>query len=254
MKTEAASPGKILNVDSYGIPVVDVYFSRTSRFSDRYPDFRKVLSYDENLRADQFHFEEIRQTYVISHGFLRVLLAARLGIHPPEVMIRKDARNKPFLEDNPLFFNLSHTRNAFAIAISPDFNIGIDLEKVNKGLDYGSVSGSCLNSSEQMYIEETQAELYDRFFFLWTRKEAYLKALGTGITSDLWKIRSFQHRESLRGGFAEDYVINAAGNGLFFYTDKISGYFLSIAAPGKIKIKTNLIDEGFCEEPDPLFF
>jgi 4'-phosphopantetheinyl transferase len=231
---------------------VELFFSETCRLEAKYDDFRNMLSHDELLRADQLHFEEMRHTYVISHGFLRLLLGRRLGMKPAEIIIRRDDRNKPYLNDYPLHFNLSHAKNAFAIAICPDFQIGIDLEKVNPYLDYGSVSGTVLNSREQMYVEEDRTELYDRFFLLWTRKEAYLKSVGTGITGDLWKIVSFQDHESLKTGFPEDRIAGPLHRNYYVYSEKILNYFLSIASPERIIIQTNIIDEANFEKPDPV--
>ncbi|MGE5406530.1 MAG: 4'-phosphopantetheinyl transferase family protein [Methanosarcina sp.] len=223
----------------------DVYFSETSALEARFDHFRSVLSADELLRADQLHFNEMRQTFVISHGLLRLILGKNLGMNPSDIIIQKDDRNKPYLKDHSLYFNLSHTKNAFAIAICRDFQIGIDLEEVNPDLDYASISGTVLNYTERMYVEENRAELYDRFFLLWTRKEAYLKGVGSGITCDLSKIASFQKRESLAMGFPEESIAGPSDKEFFVYSEKIMNYFISIASPGRIKIQTNIIDEAF---------
>lgn len=238
--------------DPFMSSTADLYFSETSWLMPMYSRFLNILPIDEQLQADRFHYQEIRQTYVISHGFLRLLLGWRTGMNPSEIIIRRDAKNKPFLKDNPVYFNLSHTKNAFVIALCPDFQIGIDCEIVNHGLDTKTMSGIVLDSREQLYVEENPAELHDRFFLLWTRKEAYLKAIGNGITCDMWKIRSFQKRESLKGSLMEDRIINPPYDDYFVYSEKISSYILSIAAPGRIKIQTHVIDEVYCEKEESL--
>ncbi|HEX2968421.1 MAG TPA: 4'-phosphopantetheinyl transferase superfamily protein [Bacteroidales bacterium] len=233
-------------------PKVSIYFSETSLFTSRFDDFRELLSYEENHRADQLQFETMRQTYIISHGLLRMLLGEMTGLNPAEINILKDGRNKPYIRNYLLHFNLSHTRNAFAIAICPDFPVGIDLENVNRDLDYSSIAEMCLNFREQMYVEENMAELCERFFLLWTRKEAYLKAVGTGITCDLRRIPSFQRFESPGSNFYEDMINIPPHDSYFVYSQKISDYFLSIATPGRIKIQTSIIDEAYCEKRYPV--
>lgn len=148
-----------------------------------------VLDAQERARADRFRFERHRRWFIRSHAALRRELAGRLGTAPEAVVLATTARGKPVLDGTPaiaLHFNLSHSDALACIALG-DAPLGIDVETWPHRLMH-DVAGvdelidTTCTADEAALLRATPAtERPRRFLQLWTRKEACLKAWGTGI-------------------------------------------------------------------------
>lgn len=145
------------------------------------------LDNEERLRAGRYHFEADRNKFIISRSFLKILLAKEIGLIASEVQIVKDSFDKPYLPTHPnLYFNISHSGD-FILIIIGDKKVGIDIEKINYTQDYSDIIPTIFNKYE---IDEllVSANKTLTFFKFWTRKEAIVKAIGSGITNDLKSI------------------------------------------------------------------
>jgi 4'-phosphopantetheinyl transferase len=141
----------------------------------------------ERARAFAFAFEHLRRRYIAAHVFLRCVLASELGISPHEVAFRATEHNKPYLaEHSRLKFNLSHADHVAYVATTWDAEIGIDVELHHPIEDVLAVAQTVFSRSE---IEELSRVTHEtriaRFLTCWTRKEAYVKALGVGLGAAL---------------------------------------------------------------------
>lgn len=223
---------------------VEVYFAKTKDFSSEYSLITNFISIEDKLKAERLHLDEDRYTYLFCHTLLRLVLSKRLDIDPKEISIVYDKNNKPFLKGNPLFFNISHSREAFAFAISQHSRVGIDLEKVNKDIDFVSVTKRFFCSQESEFILETPGDSINRFFLLWTRKEALLKALGTGIITNFSRIEVLKQKNILDRKLFDNMIDDSLFCDYFIYSKKISDYYLSIAASQKSKIIIHQPDVG----------
>ncbi|MFZ0281551.1 MAG: hypothetical protein WAL29_07870, partial [Bacteroidales bacterium] len=117
------------NKSEYVSTKIEVYFGETESFNPWISYFKNYISIGERLRADKFYSDNDRNTYISCHAMLRLILANRLKINPLDLSFIKGINDKPFLSSNQMFFNISHTRESFAIALARDFDVGIDLEK-----------------------------------------------------------------------------------------------------------------------------
>jgi 4'-phosphopantetheinyl transferase len=210
---------------------VDIFFAETKDLSPVYPDLKNYIVNDERLRADKFQFEKDRETYITCHAILRLVLAQRLNIDPLGISFRKGVNQKPYLIDNPAHFNITHTREAFAVAVSKDFLVGIDLELIKQDININSIAKSYFSKIEREYILESEIDSKNRFFQLWTRKEALLKALGTGIVNNLKKIEVSGQENFINRKSFDNLVFEDAFHDLFIYSNKINDNYLSIAIP-----------------------
>ena len=113
---------------------LDVYVAKTEDLVSQYHELVKYISIGEQLRAGKFLQEENRKTFVACHSVLRLLLARNLGVTPLAIEFVHGKNNKPALAGNPVHFNVTHTKDAFAIAISREVCVGIDLENTNEML------------------------------------------------------------------------------------------------------------------------
>lgn len=144
----------------------------------------KLLSDEERKRADRLKIEKKRRQFIIGRAFLRRTLAGVCGCTPEELTFCYGDDGKPAL--TPPFasvsFNASHSGEWYLLAVSRDLVLGIDIEKERSNLDYVRVAERFFSPAEREQLAgfpESDRQL--AFFRGWTRKEAYLKALGSGL-------------------------------------------------------------------------
>lgn len=146
----------------------------------------KLLSVDEADRAARFYFPADRNRYIISHGSLRKILALYLYCEPGEFSFSVNAYGKPSLDGERLQFNLSHSGDLALIAITRGRRIGADVEKARTGISADIIGGHYFSQAEMAELQALPLEQREAAFFLcWTRKEAYIKAQGMGLSLPL---------------------------------------------------------------------
>jgi len=142
-----------------------------------------LLDANERARSARFHFERDRGRYVAAHVALRRLLARRAGRDAASLLIETGPYGKPYLAGAPTCaFSLSHCNELALVALADDGEIGVDLERVRLLPDLEALERQCLTAGERHELDGL-APIDRSLAFLrrWTRKEACLKALGTGL-------------------------------------------------------------------------
>ena len=220
----------------------EVYFTQTKDIRSRYPELKNYITKWEQLRADKFYFDEDRETYIACHALLRLILSKKLNKNPLEISFIYERNAKPGLMGNPLYFNITHTREAFAFAISWYYYVGMDLENSNRTIDFASVIESFFSKKESEFILESKDDSSDRFFLIWTRKEALLKAIGTGIMIDLAQIDVSGHKNFINKKSFDNLLSDSYFKEHFIYSEKVLNYFLSVALPERSVIIMNQIN------------
>jgi 4'-phosphopantetheinyl transferase len=151
--------------------------------------FESFLSPDELTRANRFHFLKDRNHFVVARGLLRNLLAAYLGVNSAELRFSYGAQGKPFLlleSQSQINFNVSHSHGRAAFAFSRGRELGIDLEYVKDDFDADLIANRFFSRAEVLSLRTVPADLRNQAFFnCWTRKEAYIKARGEGLSMPL---------------------------------------------------------------------
>ena len=148
------------------------------------------LDSDEQARAARFVFEHHRRRYIAAHSALRRLLAAQTGRTLDEIRYVVGEFGKPYLADSDGYvFNLSHSEDVGLIGIADDreaasgVGIGVDVEVLRLVPDATALAGANFTPSEQGTLSAADASDRDlTFFWGWTRKEACLKAIGSGLS------------------------------------------------------------------------
>lgn len=145
-----------------------------------------ILSIDERKRADQFRFQKDRQDFIVARALLRMILGRYLRKRPDQVRFEYGSYGKPFLAgegDKELSFNLSHSQGLVLYAITRGRQIGVDVECVRDNRDTEAIARRFFSPQEIAAIESLPEPIRQRAFFAcWTRKEAYLKARGDGLS------------------------------------------------------------------------
>ncbi|MBZ5521978.1 MAG: 4'-phosphopantetheinyl transferase superfamily protein [Acidobacteriia bacterium] len=151
---------------------------------------RDVLTEDELARAARFYFEKDRNQFIVSHGMLRRTLAPYLGIAPRDIQFRIEKNGKPELAENgrhcSLKFNLSHSGELALLAITRDQIVGVDVELHRPDFAGEAIADRFFSAEEAGKLRTLPEEQkVEAFFNCWTRKEAYVKARGEGLTIPL---------------------------------------------------------------------
>lgn len=148
------------------------------------------LSDDELARAGAYHFSKDRKRFVVGRGILRRLLAGYLGDKPRELQFDYGPQGKPALagiyRDAGVSFNLSHAADAALYAVTRERAIGIDIEQIRPGFAGDGIAERFFSAAERRSMASLPPGAKDAAFFAcWTRKEAYIKATGQGLSLPL---------------------------------------------------------------------
>jgi 4'-phosphopantetheinyl transferase len=152
--------------------------------------FYQLLSVDEQARAARFHFERDRQHFIVARGCLRTILARYLEIAPRNIQFSYTSYGKPELSSppqaQPLNFNLAHSGGFALYALTELGEIGVDLEHVRPEFAGDDIARRFFSSDEVARLTELHANVrHEAFFNCWTRKEAFIKAKGIGLSLPL---------------------------------------------------------------------
>lgn len=150
--------------------------------------YRLLLSDSEQERAQRFHFESDREKYTLYHAALRIILSGVVGVSPHKLSLSLADKGKPYLTDFPgIHFNLSHAGEMAVLAVA-DVPIGIDVEWIKVKQDCLALARRFFHYDEVKYLEGLPShKLLNSFFGIWVAKEAFVKALGEGISFGLNK-------------------------------------------------------------------
>lgn len=145
------------------------------------------LSADEKIRASRFHFEKDRRRFIAARGWLRFILAYYLQAKPDQLGFIYNEYGKPeLINSSGITFNISHSENIALFAFAKNLTLGIDIEAKNRRCDMDGIAQRFFSEAEYAVLKNLSEEKKrDAFFNGWTRKEAFLKAIGQGLSYSL---------------------------------------------------------------------
>ena len=145
------------------------------------------LPEDQQRRLSRFVHREGRLQYAVSHAALNTILSQYTGVPPLELRFVDGEKGKPLLMGSTLSFNLSHSHHAAMIAVSNAPTVGVDVEWVRHKSGLIDIAERYFSKQELRWIEAAagEEEGVERFYRVWVCKEAYLKAVGVGLTVSL---------------------------------------------------------------------
>jgi 4'-phosphopantetheinyl transferase len=150
----------------------------------------RTLDADEQTRASRFHFDTHRRRFVVARGVLRSLLGRYLEVRPEDVRFAYGPYGKPALDGahhaGALRFNTSHSHELGVYAFAQDHDAGIDVEYIKQDFATNEVAERFFSKYEVRVLRSLpKPEQAAAFFRCWTRKEAYIKAIGSGLSHPL---------------------------------------------------------------------
>jgi 4'-phosphopantetheinyl transferase len=169
---------------------VHVWRAQLELPSSQVQQLRGILTDDELDRANRFSFEIDRQRFIAARGTLRSILSRYITIYPSHLRFYYHQYGKPFLAPEFSFyllnFNLSHSGRMALYAITRSMEIGVDVERVRSDFEYEEIAHHFFSVNEvaMLHTIPTEKKL-EAFYNCWTRKEAYIKAHGKGLSLPL---------------------------------------------------------------------
>ena len=146
----------------------------------------RVLSNDEQARAERISRLEAHDRFILARGGLRHILSQYLDADPRDLAFAYAERGKPYLEGSDISFNLSHSGEMAVYAVTRSRTVGVDVEFVGRRVSRDAVAQRFFAPEETAVIDAApDGEKERTFFTIWTLKEAYLKARGGGISIPL---------------------------------------------------------------------
>jgi 4'-phosphopantetheinyl transferase len=151
--------------------------------ADRLAWLGSVLGSEERARAARFRFDRHRRRYVVAQGALRLLLGGYTALAPAALGFALGRRGKPSLVEDPgLHFNLTHSADLAVVAVARRGPVGVDIERRRELADADDIARRFFAPGEvATYLSLPPARRPGGFFDCWTRKEAFVKALGEGL-------------------------------------------------------------------------
>jgi 4'-phosphopantetheinyl transferase len=202
-------------------PVIHVY---KLRWPDRLAELAGLLSADEQERAARFHFDKDRQRFTVCRAWLRGILGGLLQTPPQTIVFSLGERGKPGVE-GPWRFNLSHSHDWAVCAAAWDLPVGIDIEAPREIRDAEHLARQFFTSDEQrMVCSGPQNRLEHRFLTVWTRKEAFVKATGNGLYTDLGDFTAGLDASFIEDGSGQQWGVRNLG--------LVPDHAVALCAPG----------------------
>ena len=150
------------------------------------------LSAEEQARAGRFRFGRDRDHFIAANGALRAILGRYLNRDPGQLLFCRNSHGKPALArgmgDGSLRFNLSHSGSLALVGLTRDREIGVDLEQIRSRVANEQIAERFFSPREVAMLRALPLPVrQEAFFKCWTRKEAIIKAIGTGMSLRLDK-------------------------------------------------------------------
>ena len=177
-------PPDSLSLEAGHVHVWRIYLEQEDDLLDR---FGRTLEPHELDRAGRFHFERLQRHFVAGRGFLRHVLARYLQVRPEELRFSYNEYGKPSLTgEHNLQFNMSHSHEVALVAVTRDAVIGVDVEYIRADFASEDIATRFFSRLEVETFSSLPAEeRVAAFFRCWARKEAYIKAIGKGLSQPL---------------------------------------------------------------------
>ncbi len=173
-----------------GCDEVHVWRATLNQTPSRIQSFLSNLAADERARAEQFYFERDREHFIVARGVLRSILGGYLNRVPASISFCYSSHGKPALagesDGDAIRFSLAHSHGIALYAVTRGREVGIDLERIRFDLAIAEIAERFFSRREVAMLRTLPTEGQRQAFFrCWTRKEAYIKARGQGLSLPL---------------------------------------------------------------------
>ncbi len=165
-----------------------VWFCRPDEITDKVilDEYLSILSNEEREKYERFHFEKDSHSYLVSHALVRKVLSRYCDVQPEAWKFSFNQHGKPEILSSikcpNIKFNLSHTDGMSACVVSLNNDCGVDVENIHRKSKLHAVAERMFAEQETEIMSACdENEMQKKFFYFWTLREAYVKAVGTGL-------------------------------------------------------------------------
>jgi 4'-phosphopantetheinyl transferase len=218
---------------------LDLWWASLDVPQSRVQELARTLAVDELARANRFQARLHRDRWIVGRGLLRELIGRYVGCLPRSVRLAYSAHGKPSFagewSNGRLRFNVSHAAGLGLFAIASDREIGVDVEAIRPLQDLQLIAEHFFSPGEQTTLRSLPAEQRVMGFFnCWSRKEAYIKALGLGLSQplDAFDVELTPGRPARL--LAIDGVAGPAASWSLEAVPAPAGFAAAVAVPGRI--------------------
>ncbi|MBL4653746.1 MAG: 4'-phosphopantetheinyl transferase superfamily protein [Flavobacteriales bacterium] len=179
--------------------MIDLYAVRLDKIQTLVPDlYDRVLNTAEKRHVSRQKIERVRHQRVLSRAVLRLILSSHTHEHAQNIQIHTTTYGKPYLKNKNLYFNVSHTNHMLIIALSTQYDVGIDIEYQNTDIQVQNIPKQCFHPEEWEHFLSLSDQDKQQFFLkMWTQKEAASKAIGLGFHSPFQHINTLNQSHTL---------------------------------------------------------
>jgi 4'-phosphopantetheinyl transferase len=172
---------------------IHIWFAVLDQPESEISCFIQTLSEDELIRARRFHFQKDRDWFIARHGILRIILGCYLGVKASELQFYHGKAGKPAISETfgkgTIHFNISHSDRVALFAFARSHEIGVDIERIRDIPELELIVEQFFSEREKsIYHALPQEKKRESFFNSWARKEAFIKAIGEGLSWPLDKV------------------------------------------------------------------
>ena len=169
--------------------IIHIYYIDLIHGFNCIDDLINILSVEEKERANKFYFTKDKNNFIVARSFLRLMLSKYLHELPNEIVFSYNKFGKPFLKKTTkpnLKFNLSHSKSIVALAITSEREVGIDVEFMRDDLEIINMANNFFSEYEKKeLLGLNRVNQLEGFYNCWTRKEAFIKGIGKGLSIPL---------------------------------------------------------------------
>ena len=173
---------------------IHIYWTNTSIYKKYIFHVASTLSNTEIEIAGKYKFKRDKERYLISRYLLKKILSGYTDIPANNIIIKNSFYGKPEIENElKIKFNLSHSGDKIVFAFTLNNEIGIDIEKIEFSVNHMEIAENYFSEDEIFLLKKQKEDIVNNFYYIWTRKEALLKAIGVGLLPDLKKISAIKN-------------------------------------------------------------
>jgi 4'-phosphopantetheinyl transferase len=208
-----------------------LFYASSSDFDSFLPKLHHFLSIEEHEKALRLRRENQRNTFILNHSLLRLILSVKTGISPFQIGFELGSYGKPYLSQEipDIHFNISDSDDVCLLGFWSN-PLGVDIEQIRSDVEAEAIAARFFSIRECRHIGRNGPE---HFYKYWSRKEAVLKATGLGITTMLPCIGVVTGINILQSGCAG--IAHQISENHHVQSFRLDGYFASIAASNRIK-------------------
>ena len=193
----------------------------------------ELLDAEEQRRARRFVFEHSRRRFTVARGLLRQLLGAYTGVAPGRGRFRYGQKGKPLLAEAGIEFNISHSEELLLVGFCKA-PLGVDVEYLREVSDAEAITQRFFSSNETLTLLRLDKPERPRAFLLgWTRKEAYIKATGRGLSFPLSQFEVTMHPHEPPRILSMDGDTVEAARWTLLHLEPAPGYVGAAAVAGR---------------------